>query len=99
MGTTLIYIRKQITDLCGSSLEVDFALDRSGAILVIETMIATLGIRGKGASVGAPAPGKKVGVEAFTHLTMVDTILVVTREIVLQKRYGLFDIISDGYLT
>lgn len=63
-------IRKHITDLCGSSRGADFALDCSGAIPVIENMIATLGIRGKAASVGAPAPGKKVGVDVFAHLTM-----------------------------
>ncbi|KAJ6098600.1 hypothetical protein N7467_000135 [Penicillium canescens] len=63
-------IRKLIMDLCGSSLGVDFAVDCSGAIPVVENMIATLGIRGKAASVGAPAPGKKVEVEVFSHLTM-----------------------------
>lgn len=63
-------IRKHITDLCGSSRGADFALDCSGAIPVIENMLATLGIRGKAASVGAPAPGRKVGVDVFAHLTM-----------------------------
>jgi Zn-dependent alcohol dehydrogenase len=52
-------------DLYGSSLGVNFAVDCSGAILVVENMIATLGIRGKAASVGAPAPGKKVQVRFF----------------------------------
>ncbi|KAJ5700367.1 hypothetical protein N7536_003380 [Penicillium majusculum] len=63
-------IRKHITDLCGSSRGADFALDCSGAITVIETMIATLGIRGRAASIGAPAPGRKVEVDVFSHLTM-----------------------------
>lgn len=63
-------IRKHITDLCGSSRGADFALDCSGAIPVIENMIATLGIRGKAASIGAPAPGRKVEVDVFSHLTM-----------------------------
>ncbi|KAI9933577.1 hypothetical protein MW887_008050 [Aspergillus wentii] len=49
---------------------MDFALDCSGAPAVIETMIDCLGIRGRGASVGAPAPGRKVGVDVFAHLTM-----------------------------
>lgn len=62
-------IRQEIIDLCGSSRGSDFALDCSGVIPVIETMIATLGIRGKAASVGAPMPGKKVEVEVFSHLT------------------------------
>ncbi|KAJ5764737.1 hypothetical protein N7520_004296 [Penicillium odoratum] len=64
------HIRKYITELCGSSRGADFALDCSGAIPVIETMIATLGIRGKATSVGAPAPGRKVEVDVFSHLTM-----------------------------
>jgi Zn-dependent alcohol dehydrogenase len=63
-------IRKHITDLCGSSRGADFALDCSGAIPVIENMIATLGIRGKAASIGAPAPGRKAEVDVFSHLTM-----------------------------
>ncbi|KAJ5313002.1 hypothetical protein N7508_003832 [Penicillium antarcticum] len=33
-------------------------------------MIATLEIRGKAASVGAPAPGKKVEIDVFSLLTM-----------------------------
>ncbi|KAJ5718830.1 uncharacterized protein N7483_009912 [Penicillium malachiteum] len=64
------HIRNHITDLCGSSRGADFALDCSGAIPVIETMIVTLGIRGRAASVGAPAPGKKVEGDVFSHLTM-----------------------------
>ncbi|OQD83122.1 hypothetical protein PENANT_c018G02700 [Penicillium antarcticum] len=59
-----------ITDLCGSSLGVHFAVDCSGAIPVIANMIATLEIRGKAASVGAPAPGKKVEIDVFSLLTM-----------------------------
>lgn len=63
-------IRSLITDLCGSKLGVDFAVDCSGAAPVIENMIATLGIREKAASIGALPPGKNVSVEVFPHITM-----------------------------
>ncbi|KAM5385337.1 hypothetical protein ACJZ2D_000978 [Fusarium nematophilum] len=46
----------------------ELALDCSGVPAVIETMIDCLGTRGRAASVGAPTPGKKVGVDVFAQL-------------------------------
>ncbi|KAJ6057000.1 alcohol dehydrogenase [Penicillium canescens] len=47
---------------------VHYALDCSGVPAVIEMMINCLGTRGRAASVGAPAPGRKVGIDVFAQL-------------------------------
>ncbi|KAI3571538.1 alcohol dehydrogenase [Fusarium oxysporum f. sp. albedinis] len=47
---------------------IHYALDCSGIPAVIETMINCLGTRGRAASVGAPSPGKTVGVDVFSQL-------------------------------
>ncbi|KAH7152684.1 alcohol dehydrogenase [Dactylonectria macrodidyma] len=47
---------------------VHYAVDCSGIPAVIETMIDCLGTRGKAATVGAPKPGKRAGVDVFAHL-------------------------------
>ncbi|RGP71715.1 alcohol dehydrogenase [Fusarium longipes] len=47
---------------------VHYALDCTGVPAVIETMINSLGARGRAASVGAPSPGKTVGVDVFAQL-------------------------------
>ncbi|KHN93942.1 alcohol dehydrogenase [Metarhizium album ARSEF 1941] len=47
---------------------VDYAVDCTGVPAVIETMIEALGSRGHAASVGAPTPGKKTGVDIFAHV-------------------------------
>ena len=60
---------QQIQALCKPAKGVDFALDCSGVPAVIETMIDSLGMRGRATSAGAPAPGKRVGVDVFAHLT------------------------------
>ncbi|CAH0018600.1 unnamed protein product [Clonostachys rhizophaga] len=44
------------------------AADCSGVPAVIEQMISSLGSRGKAATVGAPAPGRCVKVEVFSHI-------------------------------
>jgi len=60
---------EQIQKLCPPN-GVNFALDCSGVSQVIEKMIECLGTRGRAATVGAPSPGKKVGVDIFNHLVL-----------------------------
>lgn len=57
----------QIRDICSPG-GLQFAMDATGASKVIETMIESLGPRGKAATVGAPKPGTKVMVDVFEHL-------------------------------
>lgn len=59
---------QQIQELCKPGKGVDYALDCSGVLSVIETMIQSLGMRGRATSAGAPAPGKRVAVDVFSHL-------------------------------
>lgn len=47
---------------------VDYAVDCSGVPAVVENMIECLGSRGHAASVGAPSPGEKAGIDVFSHL-------------------------------
>ncbi|KAH6995160.1 alcohol dehydrogenase [Ilyonectria destructans] len=47
---------------------VHYAVDCSGIPAVIETMVDCLGTRGKAATVGAPTPGKRAGIDVFAHL-------------------------------
>lgn len=59
---------QQIQELCKPGKGVDYALDCSGVLSVIETMIQSLGMRGRATSAGAPAPGQRVAVDVFSHL-------------------------------
>ena len=47
---------------------VKYAVECTGVPKVIERMIETLGTRGRGATIGAPAPGTKVSVDVFSQL-------------------------------
>ena len=51
-------------------LGVQYALDCSGVPKVVETMIESLGLRGRACSVGAPPPDKQASVNIFSHLVM-----------------------------
>ena len=62
-------VLERIKTVCPPS-GVQFALDCSGIPTVIETMVDCLGPRGRGCSVGAPAPGKRASIDIFSHLTM-----------------------------
>jgi Zn-dependent alcohol dehydrogenase len=60
-------IREQIRKLSPPN-GVNKAVDCSGVPKVIETMIDSLGIRGRACTVGSPGPGKRVSVDVFSHL-------------------------------
>ncbi|EXJ86298.1 hypothetical protein A1O1_06668 [Capronia coronata CBS 617.96] len=60
---------EKIRELCPPN-GAKFALDASGVPKVIESMIDSLGTRGKAATVGAPTPGRRAGVDVFQHLIM-----------------------------
>ncbi|KAJ6020159.1 hypothetical protein N7499_003451 [Penicillium canescens] len=60
-------IVEEIKRLCPGN-GVQRAVDCSGVPSVIEQMIKSLGSRGKAATVGAPAPGKSVNIDVFTHI-------------------------------
>ena len=60
-------VQETIKKLC-PPLGVQYALDCSGITKVVETMIDCLGARGRACSVGAPSPGKRAGVDVFSHL-------------------------------
>lgn len=49
---------------------VDYSVDCAGIPSVVEKALDCLGTRGKAATVGAPAPGKRAGVDVFAHLVM-----------------------------
>lgn len=59
----------QIQKISGSN-GVDYSVDCSGIPQVVEKALDCLGTRGKGATVGAPTPGKRAGVDVFAHLVM-----------------------------
>ncbi|KAL3450255.1 chaperonin 10-like protein [Aspergillus insuetus] len=63
-------VRQRIRDICAPTNGAEFAVDCSGATQVIEVMLDSLAVRGRAASVGAPAPGKRAGVDVFAHLTL-----------------------------
>lgn len=62
-------VLEEIKKICPPN-GVQFALDCSGVPKVIETMIDSLGMRGRACSVGAPPPGKRASVDVFSHLVM-----------------------------
>ena len=47
---------------------IQHAIDTTAVVSVIETMIASLGIRGKAVSIGSPAPGQCANVEVFSMI-------------------------------
>lgn len=59
----------EIRKICPPS-GVDYALDCSGVLQVIETMVDSLGPCGRACSAGAPTPGKRASVDVFSHLVM-----------------------------
>jgi Zn-dependent alcohol dehydrogenase len=59
----------QIQKISGSN-GVDYSVDCAGIPQVVEKALDCLGTRGKAATVGAPAPGKRAGVDVFAHLVM-----------------------------
>lgn len=58
----------RIREIC-PPVGVDYAVDCTGAVGVIRTMIDCLGTRGRAATVGAPGFGKTVAVDVMEHLT------------------------------
>lgn len=60
---------QEIRKICPPS-GVDYALDCSGVLKVIETMVDCLGPCGRACSAGAPTPGKRASVDVFSHLVM-----------------------------
>ncbi|KAL0475640.1 alcohol dehydrogenase [Neurospora intermedia] len=61
-------MKKEVRGIC-PPVGVDYAVDCTGSVGVIETMIEVLGTRGRAATVGAPGFGKVVGVDVMEHLT------------------------------
>ncbi|KAL4816985.1 chaperonin 10-like protein [Aspergillus spinulosporus] len=59
----------QIQKISGSN-GVDYSVDCAGIPQVVEKALDCLGTRGKGATVGAPTPGVRAGVDVFSHLVM-----------------------------
>lgn len=62
----------QIKEICGGSEAwrgVDYAVDCTGVPAVVRSMIDSLGMRGRAATVGAPGPGKEVRVDVMGMLT------------------------------
>ncbi|KAL6230732.1 hypothetical protein BDW75DRAFT_234185 [Aspergillus navahoensis] len=59
----------QIRKISGSN-GVDYSVDCAGIPQVVEKALDCLGTRGKGATVGAPTPGARAGVDVFSHLVM-----------------------------
>lgn len=59
----------QIQKLSGSN-GVDYSVDCAGVPQVVERALDCLGTRGKAATVGAPSPGLRAGVDIFAHLIM-----------------------------
>lgn len=76
LGATHVFIGtdpdliQMIQGVCQQHVGVEYALDCTGVTPVIESMIESLCVRGKAASVGAPSPGKKAGVDVFKFMTM-----------------------------
>ncbi|KAL3457461.1 chaperonin 10-like protein [Aspergillus heterothallicus] len=59
----------QIQKISGKN-GVDYSVDCAGIPQVVEKALDCLGTRGKGATVGAPTPGVRAGVDVFSHLVM-----------------------------
>ncbi|KAL3474417.1 chaperonin 10-like protein [Aspergillus californicus] len=59
----------QIQAISGSN-GVNYSVDCAGIPQVVEKALDCLGTRGKGATVGAPTPGVRAGVDVFSHLVL-----------------------------
>ncbi|KAL4925303.1 NAD(P)-dependent alcohol dehydrogenase [Aspergillus undulatus] len=59
----------QIQKISGKN-GVDYSVDCAGVPQVVEKALDCLGTRGKGATVGAPSPGVRAGVDVFSHLVL-----------------------------
>ncbi|KAF5639477.1 C2H2 transcription factor [Fusarium tjaetaba] len=68
LGPDQEYIIKAIKDIC-PPLGVDFAVDCTGVPSIIETMVASLGMRGRAATVGAPGGNAQARIDIMSHLT------------------------------
>ncbi|EGO51869.1 hypothetical protein NEUTE1DRAFT_149542 [Neurospora tetrasperma FGSC 2508] len=61
-------MKKEVRRIC-PPVGVDYAVDCTGSVAVIKSMIDVLGTRGRAATVGAPGFGSEVGVDVMEHLT------------------------------
>ncbi|KAH7217114.1 hypothetical protein BKA60DRAFT_609067 [Fusarium oxysporum] len=68
LGPDQEYIIKTIKNIC-PPLGVDFAVDCTGVPSIIETMVASLGMRGRAATVGAPGGNAHAKIDIMSHLT------------------------------
>ncbi|KAG9943628.1 GroES-like protein, partial [Aureobasidium melanogenum] len=59
-------VAEQIRTICGTN-GVERALDCSGVAKIIETMIESLGTRGKACSVGSNKPGTRISIDVHEH--------------------------------
>lgn len=66
-GSDLDKIVADIRAIC-PPLGVDFAVDCAGVPIVVETMVAALGVAGRAATVGAPGPGHYAKIDIMGHL-------------------------------
>lgn len=62
-------VTEQIRNICPPN-GVQFAVDGTGVPKVIETMIESLGTKGRAATVGAPKPGSKAAIDVFNLLIL-----------------------------
>ncbi|KAL1860017.1 hypothetical protein Plec18167_009502 [Paecilomyces lecythidis] len=62
-------VLQEIRKICPPS-GVNYALDCSGVLKVIETMVDALAPCGRACSAGAPSPGKRASIDVFSHLVM-----------------------------
>ncbi|KIH93306.1 alcohol dehydrogenase [Sporothrix brasiliensis 5110] len=69
-GSDLDKIVADIRAVCPPpALGVDFAVDCAGVPIVVETMVASLGMNGRAATVGAPGLGSTAKIDISSHLT------------------------------
>ncbi|KAF5560791.1 C2H2 transcription factor [Fusarium phyllophilum] len=68
LGPDQVYIIKAIKNIC-PPLGVDFAVDCTGVPSIIETMVTSLGMRGRAATVGAPGGNAHAKIDIMSHLT------------------------------
>lgn len=67
-GTVAADLKGEVRRIC-PPVGVDYAVDCTGSVAAIRTMIEVLGTRGRAATVGAPGFGKEVKVDVMEHLT------------------------------
>lgn len=60
---------QQIQKLCPPN-GVSFAAECTGVPKVVGTMVDCLGTKGRGATIGAPGPGKRAEIDIFSHLVL-----------------------------